>query len=102
MKRKINKNVSLGEYIRQTLLSAQYERDTSLGKLPCIVGEVPQLPGCYTQAETFEEARENLVEAIELWVTMELRQDEKLPVINGCMLVLPELKNVRHLRRAVA
>ncbi len=30
--------------------------------------EVPALPGCLTQGETMEEIRENLREAIELWL----------------------------------
>ena len=30
--------------------------------------EVPALPGCVTQAETMEELRANLKEAVELWL----------------------------------
>jgi predicted RNase H-like HicB family nuclease len=30
--------------------------------------EVPALPGCVTQGETIDELRENLKEAIELWL----------------------------------
>ena len=30
--------------------------------------EVPSLPGCVTQADSMEELRENLHEAVELWV----------------------------------
>jgi len=30
--------------------------------------EVPALPGCVTQAETLDELRNNLKEAIELWL----------------------------------
>jgi antitoxin HicB len=29
---------------------------------------VPDLPGCYSQGETFEEAKENIREAIELYL----------------------------------
>lgn len=29
--------------------------------------EVPSLPGCFTQAETFDEIRSNLLEAIQGW-----------------------------------
>lgn len=29
--------------------------------------EVPSLPGCFTQAETLEEIRSNLLEAIQGW-----------------------------------
>lgn len=30
--------------------------------------EVPALPGCVTQGETMDEIRNNLIEAIELWL----------------------------------
>jgi len=30
--------------------------------------EVPSLPGCFTQGETFEEIKENIKEAIELYL----------------------------------
>lgn len=78
------KQVSLSEYISEALRNAVYEKDSSLGKIPCIVAEAPDLPGCYTQAENFEEARTNLIEAIELWITVALRSGESPPVIN-CM-----------------
>jgi hypothetical protein len=32
--------------------------------------EVPALPGCVTQAETLDELRNNLKEAIELWLDL--------------------------------
>jgi len=32
--------------------------------------EVPALPGCVTQGETIDELRENLKEAIELWLDL--------------------------------
>jgi predicted RNase H-like HicB family nuclease len=36
--------------------------------------EVPALPGCLTQAETMDELRSNLQEAIELWLSVDDRQ----------------------------
>jgi predicted RNase H-like HicB family nuclease len=32
--------------------------------------EVPSLPGCLTQAETLDELKANLYEAIELWLSV--------------------------------
>ena len=32
--------------------------------------EVPALPGCVTQAETIEEIRSNIREAVELWLNV--------------------------------
>jgi predicted RNase H-like HicB family nuclease len=34
--------------------------------------DVPALPGCVTQAETMDELRKNLKEAIELWLDVDL------------------------------
>ena len=33
--------------------------------------EVPSLPGCLTQGETHEELKANLLEAIELWLSVD-------------------------------
>jgi predicted RNase H-like HicB family nuclease len=33
--------------------------------------EVPALPGCLTQAETFDKLKTNLREAIELWLSVD-------------------------------
>jgi hypothetical protein len=41
---------------------------------------------CFTQGKNYEEARENLIDAIELWVTVGLKKGEKMPVINGCRI----------------
>ena len=89
------KQVSLGEYITETLRNAVYEKDDSLEKIPCVVAEAPDLPGCYTQADpdkSGEEARRNLIEAIELWITVALRNGQSLPVINNCTLLKPTRK----------
>jgi len=86
------KQVSLSEYITEALRNAIYEKDNSLGKISCVVAEAPDLPGCYTQAENFEEARRNLIEAIELWMTVALRNNENLPVINNSTLLKPTRK----------
>ncbi|MBE9594348.1 MAG: hypothetical protein IMF19_12825, partial [Proteobacteria bacterium] len=35
----------------------------------------------------FEEARDNLIDAIELWLTVGLREGEEMPIINEVRLV---------------
>lgn len=66
--------------------------------IPCVVAEAPDLPGCFTQGENFEEARENLIDAIELWVMAGLKNNERMPTVNRCKLALtksePEFKTV--------
>lgn len=82
------KDVSFRDYIQEVLKNASYEKDNSLGEIPCIVAEAPDLPGCFTQGENFEEARENLIDAIELWITAGLKESEHMPIVNGCRLAL--------------
>lgn len=78
--------VSFREYVHQVLKNAVYEIDNSLGNVPCVVAESPDLQGCFTQGENFEEARENLIDAIELWITAGLKEGEEMPITNGCKL----------------
>ena len=80
------KYVSFREYVHQVLKNAVYESDDSLSTISCVVAEAPDLHGCFTQGENFEEARENLIDAIELWITAGLREGEEMPIVNGCKL----------------
>lgn len=84
-RRGTGRRVSLREYVAQALRCATYEQDDSLADGLCVVAEVPQLPGCVTQGDNFEEARENLIDAIEVWVVATLRHGGKVPRINGCI-----------------
>jgi len=43
------------------------------------VAEVPSLPGCISQGHTFEEALENIKEAIELWIEGAIADGEEIP-----------------------
>jgi len=76
-------DVSFTVYVKEILKTAEYRRDAELN---CVVAVAPVLPGCMTQADNFEEARENLIDAIELWITVGLRQGEDMPVVNGLRL----------------
>lgn len=75
--------VSFKEYVKAILKTAEYRKDSEMG---CVVAIAPQLPGCMTQEDNFEDARESLIDAIELWITAGLKDGEDLPVINGIEL----------------
>ena len=75
--------VGFKEYVKEILKTAQYRRDPELG---CVVAITSVLPGCMTQGDNFEEARENLIDAIELWLTVGLREGQEMPVVNGVKL----------------
>jgi predicted RNase H-like HicB family nuclease len=90
MRKKSPRRGSLSDYIGEVLKNAVYEKGEQLN---VIVAEAPDLPGCMTQGATFEEARENLVDAIEVWLMSGLRCGEDPPVVNGCRLAIIEAKN---------
>ena len=73
MGKKSLRNVRLADYVAEVLKNALYEKGE---QLDVIVAEAPDLPGCLTQGATFEEARENLLDAIEVWLLSGLRSGE--------------------------
>src|SRR5947207_3731315 len=85
MQKKRNRRASLAQYMAEVLRNAMYEKGE---QLDVIVAEAPDLPGCLTQGATFEEARANLVDAIEVWLMSGLRSGEDPPVVNGCRLAI--------------
>jgi len=64
------------QYIQNLLRKAEYEYDKET-KSWC--ASVPDLPGVYAQANTVEETREQLVEVIEDYILVSLREKQKLP-----------------------
>lgn len=85
MRKQSSRRGSLSDYIAEILKNAVYEKGE---QLDVIVAEAPDLPGCLTQGATFEEARKNLVDAIEVWLLSGLRSGEDPPVVNGCRLAI--------------
>jgi predicted RNase H-like HicB family nuclease len=85
MRKKSPRRGSLSEYIAEVLKNAIYEKGE---QLDVIVAEAPDLPGCMTQATTVEEARANLMDAVEVWLMSGLRSGEDPPVVNGCQLAI--------------
>ncbi len=78
------KQIGFNEYVKEVLKTAEYEKDPEIG---CVVGIASILPGCMTQGANFEEARENLKDAIELWITVGMREGDDMPMVNGLKLV---------------
>ena len=79
------RSATLAEYRAEVLKNAVYERGE---QLDVVVAEAPDLPGCLTQAATIEEARENLLDAIDVWIMSGLRGGDDPPVVNGCRLAV--------------
>ena len=74
------KTLSFREYVAEVLKNAIYEKGESSD---VVIAEAPDLPGCFTQGKNFEEASQNLIDAIELWVTIGLKKGEEMPIVNG-------------------
>ncbi len=53
-----------------------FERATEGG----YIASVPLLPGCMTQGETFEEARENVKDAMQSYISVLKEDGEAVPV----------------------
>jgi hypothetical protein len=85
MRKQSPRRTGFADYIAEILKNAVYERGE---QLDVIVAEAPDLPGCLTQGGNFEEARANLVDAIEVWLLSGLRNGEDPPVVNGCRLAI--------------
>ena len=79
--------LSISRYVQTALTQAVYEPDEH----GVIVARVPGMPGFFSQGETFEEARENLRDAIEGNLTMALQMGFPIPPLEG---VLIEEQNV--------
>ncbi|MBI5217009.1 MAG: type II toxin-antitoxin system HicB family antitoxin [Ignavibacteriae bacterium] len=78
------KKVSFAEFVKEVLKNARYKEGVNE---KCIIGIAPDLPGCMTQADNFEDARANLIDAIELWVTSALKDGDPIPAVNGRSLI---------------
>lgn len=79
------KKISFQDFVREVLKGAVYKKGKDV---QCIVAIAPSLPGCITQGDNYEEARENLIDAIELWITSALRDGELIPAVRGHELIL--------------
>lgn len=85
MSRKSPRQATLREYIAEALNNATYEKGEVLD---VVVAEATDLPGCFTEGASFEEARKNLIDAIEVWIMVALQSGDELPLINKCQLTL--------------
>lgn len=77
--------VNLSRYVQEILKTAEYKKGEDLD---CVVAVAKVLPGCITQGGNYEEARENLIDAIETWILSALMDGEMLPEVNGCQLAI--------------
>ncbi len=97
MSKKLSRPVTLREYITEVLKNAIYEKGE---RLDVVIAEAPDLPGCFTQGATLEQARENLIDAIEVWIMAALQSGKELPIVNGFQLAITTLERGRQRAKA--
>jgi len=73
---------SIQRYVEQALQMAEYHKDEN----GVIIAKVPDVAGFFSQGDSFEEARENLREAIEGNVLLALQLGLEIPLIEGITL----------------
>ena len=72
--------VTISRYVSIALAGAKYEYCHNAGDWCAWVEEVP---GCWSQADTVEEARAELAEVIEGWLILCLEQGDPIPELGG-------------------
>ncbi|MEA2065418.1 MAG: type II toxin-antitoxin system HicB family antitoxin [Patescibacteria group bacterium] len=72
-------NLFINNYIEQMLKKVRYEYDQETKSWCAILKE---LPGVFAQADTVEEARQQVAEVIEDYLIVSLQKNHKLPDFN--------------------
>ena len=72
----------LTEYIQAAMKNAKYE----LFADGTYYGEIPDLNGVYSNADSLDECRRELQEVLEGWIVLGLRLRHELPVVDGIEL----------------
>ena len=73
---------SLLRYVNAAIRQAEYHRDENR----VVIAEIPNVSGFYAQGDTFEEARENLRDAIEGNIILALQLGFDIPEIEGIII----------------
>jgi antitoxin HicB len=72
------------------VLNRPYHRVITGEPIEGYLGEVPELPGCYTAGETPEEALRNLEEAMQVWIESALVHGDPIPdPATGAIVIAP-------------
>ena len=74
--------LSISQYVQAALEHAVYELDEH----GVIIARVPGMQGFFSQGETFEDARENLRDAIEGNVTLALQMGLPIPSLDEVVI----------------
>lgn len=80
----------LFDYIQAVLDKAEYkqlENNTWFA-------EIPNFEGVWANGKTVEECRKELIEVLEDWLLLKLRDRDPIPVVNGLEINIKETANI--------
>jgi predicted RNase H-like HicB family nuclease len=77
----------LNQYIQKALERAEYKRLDD----QTWFAEIPGFTGVWANAPTVEICRKELVEVLEEWVLLKLRDNDPIPVIDGIEIKIAEV-----------
>ena len=77
----------LNEYIKAAIKEAKYKtlEDGSW------FAEIPQLPGVWANGKSIEECRSELIEVLEEWLLLKIRDNDPIPPINNVSILINKL-----------
>lgn len=70
------------EYMEKAIKKAEYKKLEN----NTWFGEIPGFQGVWANGNTLEECRSELVEVLEEWIMLKIRDNESIPEINGLTL----------------
>ena len=54
-------------------------------------GEIPELKGVWATGNSIESCREELIEVLEEWLLLKIKDDDPIPTVNGVEVSLKKL-----------
>ncbi len=76
----------ISNYIQAALNHAKYD---IIDDEEPYYGEIPPLQGVWASAKTLEKCREILIEVLEGWIILRIRNNQSIPSIDGVEITVP-------------
>ncbi len=75
------------QYIETAIKKAEYKRLED----GTWYGEIPKLKGVWANSNSIETCREELIEVLEEWLLLKIKDDDPIPKVNGVGVSLKKL-----------
>jgi predicted RNase H-like HicB family nuclease len=77
----------LFEYIQKAIEKAEYKKLED----GTWFGEIPGFEGVWANGKSVEECRRELIEVLEEWVILKIRDNDPIPAVNGTEIKIREI-----------